>query len=85
MWRFKQNKKNPKKVIFSAYENLLAAKHLFFKSKPLKICNFVKDEQVSSGCDDFKIQVKLEKVIYSAYRKLLAEKNVFFNSKPLKI
>ena len=42
------------KDIFSAYEKLLAEKHVFFKSKPLKIWNFGKNEKVLSWCDDFK-------------------------------
>ena len=80
-----KNKKNSKKVIFSAYRKLLAEKHVFFKSKPLKIRNFGKNQEVSSWCDDFKKQVKSEKVIFSAYGKLLAENTFFFKSKLLKI
>ena len=79
MWRFQKNKKNPKKVILSAYGQLLADKHFFFKSKPLKIWNFGKNEQVSSWCDDLEKNKKnSKKVISLAYGKLLAEKQVFF-------
>ena len=70
-------KKNSKKVIFSAYEKLLAEKDVLLKSKPLKIWSFgeneTENENVSSWCDDFK------KVIFLAYGKLLAEKHVFLN------
>ena len=30
MWRFQNIKKNPKKIIFSAYGKLLAEKHVFY-------------------------------------------------------
>ena len=47
--------------------------------------NFVKNQEVSSWCDDFKKQKKIEKSHFSAYGKLLAEKDVLLKSKPLNI
>ena len=80
MWLFKKTKTKTKKVIVSAYGILLAEKHVFFKSKPLKIWNFGKNEKASSWCDDFKKTRKIRiKSFFLAYGKSLDEKHIFLN------
>ena len=72
-----------KKVILSAYQKLLTEKHVFFKSKPLKIWNFGRNEKVLSWCDNLKKQENPKKVIFSAHGKLLAEKHAFLKIKTI--
>ena len=72
-----KKRKKSEKSDFSAWEKLLGEKHVFFKSKPLKIWYFGKNQKVSSWCDIFKNKKNPKKVIFSAYGKLLTKTHVF--------
>ena len=72
------NEKKIKKNIFSAYGKLLAEKHVFLKSKPLKMWNFGRNEKVSSWCDDFKKQEKSQNTLYFGLEKIISRKTRFF-------
>ena len=61
MWRLQRNKKNPKKVIFSAYDKILAGESRFFKIKTVEDMKFGKDKKLSSWYDAYKKQEKSEK------------------------
>ena len=66
----------------SAYRKLLAKKHVFFKSKPLKIWNFGKNEKVSFWCDDLKKSRRIQKnKHFFDLRKIINRKTSFFKFK----
>ena len=74
MGRFKKDKKNPEKVIFSAYWILLAEKHFFLNLNRWRYEILIKSKKFRLDVTISKKQKNPKKVIFSAYRKLLAKK-----------
>ena len=70
--------KNQEKLEKSHYCQLFAEKHVFFKSKPLKICNFVKNEKFCLDVTISKNQEKLEQSHFFGLRKIISRKRCFF-------
>ena len=66
-------------TVFFGLEKLLAEKHVFLlKSKPLKICNFGKNEKFRLDVTISKKQEKSKNTLFFGLEKIISRKTRFF-------